>query len=112
MKNILTTLLLIITGINVSAEMRYNPLNNLIYSHPEMSTINQDEYRMLISRCIEIENCIVNINKGIKISSREVLDQCCFYLKLVGTATAFRLMKDLKKNKVYYANGRFMKKIF
>lgn len=112
MKKTLIVLLIAVMGINISAEMRYNPINNLLYSHPETPEINQDEYRTLILWCIELEARIIAMNRGLIVSQKDVLDQCNFYLKAIGTATAHRLMKDLKKNKVYYTNGSFMKEIF
>lgn len=94
------------------AEMRYNPLNNLIYSHPETSDINQHEYRLLIAACIEIENRMEAMNGGKPQPKKDVIDQSIFFLKTVNTATALRLIADIKTNTISYANGTFMKKLF
>ncbi|MBS1986602.1 hypothetical protein JST99_01575 [Candidatus Dependentiae bacterium] len=40
---------------SLNAQMRYNPINNRIYSHPETPDINQNEYRMLVLRCAQLE---------------------------------------------------------
>lgn len=97
--------------LHIGAEMRFNPFNNLIYSHPETSDINQDEYRILLVACIEIEARLITMNGGKRVSKKVALDQFNVYLKAVGTSTALRLIADLKSNKIYYSNGRFMKKI-
>lgn len=111
MKKIFVMFLLSIVGINVFAEMRYNPLNGLLYTYPEKQGINQDEYRQLLLNCIELESRLIAMNGNMQLPKEKVIDQFNFYLKSVGTVTAHRLMDDLKNNKVSYANGTFMKKI-
>jgi hypothetical protein len=106
------TLMTCFSNQNIVAEMRYNPLNNLIYSYPETPNINQDEYRMLILGCVEIISRISVVHGGKKLSKKEILDQYEFYLKAVGTSTALRLLADLRNDVINYANGSFMKKIF
>ena len=93
------------------AEMRYNPINNLLYSHPETADINQADYRLLIAGCIALEANMRAMNGGNQPSNNDVLTQCIVLLQAVGTPTALRLIADLKNNTVHYANGSFMKKI-
>ena len=94
------------------AQMRYDLVSGRIYSHPEMLNINQAEYLTLFLGCVQIAAHMKEINGGIQPPIKNILDQCDFYLKRLGTPTALRLIADLKANAVYYANGSFMDKIF
>lgn len=106
---ILTTSLL---AQNIIAEMRYNPITNLMYSHPEKPNIDQVQYCFLLLACAQIEANMKAMNHGKHPSKKSLLNQCSVYLKAIGTPTALRLISDLKSNKICYANGSFMKKIF
>lgn len=110
MKRLLIALLIMMGTKQCVAEMRYNPLNDLVYSHPETPDINQDEYRVLVLGCAQIRTRIVAIS-GKQPSKKEFFNQCSFYLKAVGTPTALRLLKDIRANVVNYADGSFMRKI-
>lgn len=113
MKRLLITLLTMnLLAQNMFAETRYNPINNLIYSHPETSDINQFEYRLLILACIGIENRMIAINGKNRPSVKDFFKQCELYLKRIGSPTALRLIADMKHNKICYADGSFMKKIY
>jgi len=111
-KILIATLMMSLFMEVIVAETRYNPINNLIYSHPETPDINQVEYRLLILACIEIENRMVAINGAIRPSEKDFFKQCEFYLKSIGSPTALRLIADMKHNKICYVDGSFMKKIY
>ncbi len=114
-KLILITLMTLIIGLGhnqLNAEMRYDPVQNVLYSHPQDSSINHVEYVGLIVACIELSNRLVAMNNGRQIPIKEDLEQAYVYLKSVGTPTALRLIKDLKANAIYYKNGAFMRKIY
>lgn len=113
-KLLITTLIigLIASTPRIIAEMRYNPLNNILYSYPETPDINQNEYLMLLFGCAQIEARLMAMNNGKQASRKTLFDQCSVYLNAIGTPTALRLIGDLKSNKIHYANGSFMKKIF
>lgn len=96
----------------IAAELRYNIVTNLYYSHPETSDINQVEYRLLVFACIEIENRIKAVNGVKNPPLGDYFKQCEIYLKRIGTPTALRLISDLKLNKMYYSDGSFMRKIW
>lgn len=114
MKKLLLMTVLILGSIgHLLAEMRYNPINNLIYSHPETPDINQADYRLLLASCIAIEANMRAMNSGMLPNPKIIIDQCTAYLNSVGTPTALRVIADLNKNTIhYYANGTFMKNIF
>lgn len=96
----------------IKSEMRYNPVNGLLYSHPESPEINKVEYLLLLAACVQIENNVKAANGSKIVSNKELYNQCVFYLKSIGTPTALRLISDMKKNGVYYANGSYMRKLY
>ena len=109
-KTIIITLMLSLLTLNIVAQMRYNSLNGLLYSHPETADINQDEYSLLLESCALIEKTIRAYSANP--STKEMKKQSAIYLKAVGTKTALRLLDDLKGNYVYSSNGRKLYKIY
>lgn len=110
MKILLMALLTLGPVSHLLADMRYNPINNLLYSYPE--NINQAEYRALLVDCMVIENRLIAMNGGLRPAVITIINQCAFYLNSVGTPAALRLISDLNKNTLHYANGTFIKYIF
>jgi hypothetical protein len=96
----------------ISADMTYDPVNNTIYSTPFSDEINQLEYWYLVQECMIVVNNMKILNGGINPAYKDILKQLEFALKKVKTPTANRLLKDLKKNKVFYPDGSVASKCF
>ena len=92
--------------------LTYDPVSHAFYTLPMNKDINQEEYRMLVLHCIQLQENIRVINNGIYPSDKNLLQQMISYLKQVGTPAARRLIEDLKKDKIFYPDGSFMRKIF
>ena len=98
---------------SVFADLVYDPTTHVIYCKSKAKNIDQNEYRSLLRHCIQIENNIIVMVKNRKISpKKDFLNQCISYLRKVGTPTALQLIKDLKRDKVYYPDGSVMNKIY
>jgi hypothetical protein len=111
MKKLIVGLVILFSMTTMLAEMMYDPVNDAIYTLPADQNISQDEYRMLIINCIILEANIREANQMKLPSYKEIIKQCKHYLKQIGTPTALRLITDLKKNKIIYPDGSFMRKI-
>lgn len=109
-KQLLPILLFTVTNI-LFADMTYDPINNEFITTPVLPEIDQNEYGILYRHCIQMQENIKHYNHGKYPSNKELLKQFSAYLKKVGTATALRLMSDLKKNKIFYPDGTLFRKI-
>lgn len=96
-------------NLHVRGQIRYDSFNNLFYTHPHSSGINQRHYRILMQKCIDMT---IRLRTASDVPLHIVMEQCEFYLKSLGTATALRLLEDLKANEIYYQNGTYMGKMF
>ena len=94
------------------ANLTYDPVSHAIYTLPMNKDINQEEYRMLVIHCWQIQENIKVVNSGIYPSNKDLLEQFISYLNQVGSPAAKRLIEDLKKDKIFYPNGSVMNKIF
>ena len=92
--------------------LTYDPVLHTFYTLPANKEINQDEYRMLVIYCIQLQENIRAVNNGIYPSDKDLLQQMISYLKQVSTPAARRLIEDLKKGKIYYPDGSVMRIIF
>lgn len=91
--------------------LTYDPVLNTFYTLPVSKEINQDEYRMLVIYCIQLQENIRAANSGIYPPDKDLLQQMINYLKQVNTPAAKRLIEDLKKDKIYYPDGSVMRKL-
>lgn len=101
MKKLLIAVLWIgLTVVSLSAELRYDAVGNYFYSFPKTADVNISEYNILVVQCGIIINRIdaLLIAAGKKGNTKIYSKQVFEYLKQIGTPTALRLLKDLKKN--------------
>ncbi len=110
MKKLLILLLTCSATLSV-ARMTYDPVTRLVYSLPKSSKVNPVEYNLLVWACIGID-CNMHVPNCYPPTKKESLHQYSIYLKRIGTPTALRLLDDLKKGKLFYANGAVMGDLF
>lgn len=102
------------SGINLIPKFVYDPITNQLYTSPASDEINADEYVHLILKLNQIIENIGNFNSKFTndeevLTPDELLGQCFYFLKQVGTPTALRLLEDLKDNGIYYPNGEYFR---
>lgn len=112
MKKLLLSLLLLVIGTTLFADMRFDPISGRFFSHPQTSDINQQEYDNLFSQCAKIYNNMLIASAPYTPSFKDVVDHCSLYLKRINTPTALRLITDINKNTVHYTNGSYLFKVF
>jgi len=98
-------ILLLFSSSIILSDMIYDPLQNIIYSSPLSSNIDQSKYVLLLHMCTQINDNMAKMNNGIYPSYNNFMIQTEHALKTIGTPTALRLLADLKKGKIFYPNG-------
>lgn len=104
MKNSILAFTLLLSSI-IIADMIYDPVLDIIYS--SNSKINQNQYRLLLACCIELDQKL----RVQGIVGQQNFDQVLDMLKRIDTAESIQLMKDLKKKKIFFPDGSLYRDI-
>ena len=105
MKKMFLISLFMVTTTPLLADMVYDPVQDTIYSNPQTPDLNQNEYRKLLSTCIQIQINLKKLSPGRRFSKRELLSHFSPFLRNIGSSTALRLLSDLENDILYYPNG-------
>lgn len=98
-KLFMVLLMLIGCTIPLQADLKFDPINNRFFTVPASNKVNLDEYNALMLQCLVLVQRVIAIN-GYPTTEKEkevVFNLWHSHLNKIGTATAKRLISDLKK---------------